>query len=402
MIDFEPLETTKQALKGTKDLAAGLFRQIGRHYDIHEHEKVKELHEIFTPLRLAAAAPKKEKSAEDKPKSDKPKPPVEPSLAAVMNVEALSWGDLGLLLAIPLNGLGNAAINAVGTPEQKARFGAKFTAMAITEPGAGSDTASVATTAKLDPATNEWILNGEKIFVTSGEHCEAVVVWATLDKSKGRAAIKSFVVEKGTPGMTVTKLEHKMGIRASDTASILLDDCRIPYDNILGSAEVKERKAGLGGAMATFDSTRPHVAAMSCGVAAAALEFTKAKLEEEGFTFPYDVPKHQLTAVQQAVLDMEANLEAARLLNYRAAAMLDSKVRNSLEASMAKAKAGRAATLITQKCVELLGPLGLSQEWLAEKWMRDCKITDIFEGTQQIQMLVIARNILNYNRDMLK
>ncbi|MFH1138111.1 MAG: acyl-CoA dehydrogenase family protein [Pseudomonadota bacterium] len=397
MIDFELLESTKQAQKGTKELALGLFRKISRYYDEHEHEKIKELHDL-----VAALGGNLPKPRSDKPRSDKPKAAVEPGISSVVNYEEMAWGDLGIMLAFPARGLGNAAIDAVATPEQKARFGHKFAAMAITEPGAGSDTAAVATTAKLDPETNEWIINGEKIFVTSGFHCEAVVVWATLDRSKGRAAIKSFVVEKGTPGLTVTKVEHKLGIRASDTASIVFEDCRIPHENILGNPDIKERKEGLGGAMKTFDATRPGVAAMGIGVARAALEFTKEKLEEEGYTFPHDPNPHELSYVQRTMMAMEADLDAARLLNWRAASMLDAKQRNSLEASMAKAKAGRAASLITQKCVELLGPLGFSRECLVEKWMRDSKITDIFEGTGQIQMLVVARNILGYSRDMLK
>jgi acyl-CoA dehydrogenase len=154
--------------------------------------------------------------------------------------------------------------------------------------------------------------------------------------------------------------------------------------------------------MATFDATRPGVAALALGVARAALEFTRETLEKEGCTFPYDCGPHRLTAVQKSVLEMEANLDAARLLTWRSATMLTDGVRNSLEASMAKAKAGRTATLVTQKCVELLGPCGYSREWLVEKWMRDCKITDIFEGTGQIQMLVIARLILGYTRSELK
>ena len=237
--------------------------------------------------------------------------------------------------------------------------------------------------------------------MTAGQWSDAVVVWATLDRSKGRPAIKSFVVEKDRPGIKVSKLEDKLGIRASDTASIVLEDCRIPYDNILGSPEIKQ-KGGFKGVMKTFDATRPAVAAMALGVARAALEFTKKTLEEEGHSFPYDSGAHRLSAVQKAMLDMEANLEVARLLTYRAASMLDTGERNSLEASMAKAKAGRAATLVTQKCVELLGPRGYSCEWLVEKWMRDCKINDIFEGTGQIQMLIIARNILGFGRDKLK
>jgi acyl-CoA dehydrogenase len=315
--------------------------------------------------------------------------------------EELAWGDAGLMLAIPGGGLGNAAIAAVGTPAQKERFGKRFAAMAITEPGFGSDSSAVATTAALDKKTNEWILNGEKIFVTSGRQCEIVVVWATLDKSKGRPAIKSFVVEKERSGVKVTKLEHKMGIRASDTASIVLEDCRIPFDNILGSAEIKPDE-GFKGVMKTFDNTRPLVASMAIGVSRAALDFTIEVLEKEGIQIRYDAPLHQLTAVEKEVADMEANLEVARLLTWRAATMMDEGLRNSLEASMAKAKAGRAATLVTQKCVEVLGPLGYSTKWLVEKWMRDCKINDIFEGTNQIQMLIIARTILGFNRDQLK
>ncbi|MBW2092725.1 MAG: acyl-CoA dehydrogenase family protein [Deltaproteobacteria bacterium] len=402
MIDFELLPSTKKGLKGTHGLAAGLFRKIARYYDDHEHDKVQELYDMVENMKKAAQAAPKEKKEEKKTEEPKPAPRVEPSIAGVVTAEEMAWGDAGIMLCFPTAGLGNAAIQAVGTPEQKERLGGKFTAMAITEPGAGSDTAAITTTARLDEETNEWILNGEKIFVTSGDRCESVVVWATLDKSMGRAAIKSFVVEKGTPGMSVTKVENKLGIRASDTASILLEDCRIPYDNILGSPEIKEKKKGLGGAMATFDATRPGVAAMAIGVARAALEFTKEKLEAEGYSLPYNLGQHQLSAIQKDVLDMEANLEVARLLVWRAASMMDKGIRNSLEASMSKAKAGRAATLVTQKCVDILGTKGYSCDWLVEKWMRDCKINDIFEGTGQIQMLIVARNILGFSRDQLK
>ncbi len=154
--------------------------------------------------------------------------------------------------------------------------------------------------------------------------------------------------------------------------------------------------------MKTFDMTRPIISIQAIGVARAALDFTKEKLEEEGYTFPYDRPINELSVIQKALLDMEVNLEVARLLTWRAQAIMNKGLRNSLEASMSKGKAGRSATLVTQKCVELLGPLGYSRELLVEKWMRDCKITDLFEGTGQIQTLIIARNILDYSRDMLK
>ena len=301
----------------------------------------------------------------------------------------------------PGKGIGQSAIQAVGTPEQKERFGKKVTAMCITEPGCGSDSSAVQTTARLDEETNEWIINGEKIFITGGNKAEAYVVWATLDRSKGKAAVKSFVVDRDIPGVTLTKLEKKLGIRASDTAAVVFEDARIPYNNILGSPEIKT-DSGFKESRKFFDLTRPGVAAIGIGVGRAALEFTKEILEKEGFTFPYDRGRHHLFAVQKEMLDMEANLEAARLLTWRAASMADHGENNSLEASMAKAKAGKAASFVTQKCVELLGPRGYSCEWLVEKWMRDSKINDIYEGTGQIQMLIIARNILGYRGDMLK
>jgi len=391
MIDFSLAPKTLKAKKIAHDWAEYL-RSLTRYYDDHEHEELKEDEKKQIKAGLASVM---KALAESGPGDGR-------VLSSIVVAEERSWGDPLMPSPVSGIGLGNAAIDAVATPEQKARFGKLYCAMAITEPGCGSDTAAVSTTAVLDPATKEWILNGEKIFVTAGKRCEAVVVWATLDKTRGRAAIKSFVVEKFRKGCTLTKLEHKLGIRVSDTASIVLEDCRIPYDNILGSPEIREARGGQAGVLATFDATRPGVAAMALGVARAAMEFTKEKLEEAGYTFPYDRGIHSLSAVQKEVLDMEANLEAARLLVWQAAAMIDKAQRNSLEASMGKAKAGRAATLVCQRCVALLGPLGYSREWLAEKWMRDCKINDIFEGTGQIQMLIVARTILGFNRQQLK
>jgi len=394
MIDFsftpKTLKAKKSAQKGAEYLSS-----LSRYYDDHEHQELKP--EEINKIR--------ELSAQTQKIMTEPGPGDGGFLSMIVLSEEQSAGDPmmgGAAGAASKTGLGNAAINAVATPDQKKRFGHLYCAMAITEPGFGSDTAAVSTTAKLDTATNEWVLNGEKIFVTAGQRCEAIVVWATVDKSKGRAAIKSFVVEKFRKGCTLTKLEHKLGIRASDTASILLEDCRIPFDNILGSPEVKAAKGGQAGVFATFDATRPVVASMALGVAKAAMDFTKEKLEEAGVTFPYDRGIHSLSAVQKEVLDMEANLEVAKLLVWQSASMLDKALRNSLESSMGKAKAGRAATLVCQKCVSLLGPLGYSREWLAEKWMRDCKINDIFEGTGQIQMLIVCRQILGFTRDQLK
>ena len=279
----------------------------------------------------------------------------------------------------------------------------------MTEPGAGSDTSAIKATAVLDEKTNEWVLNGEKIFVTAGHKSLVpdekfgkgfVVIWATIDPTAGRAGMRGFVVESGTPGVTVTNLEHKLGIRASDTASISLVDARVPFDHLLGKPTVeveKQTEKGFKKAMATFDATRPLVAATGLGVARAALEFVKEKLTENGIEVRYGLSRNKLTNIEREVIDMEIMLRSAWLMVIKAVWMADNKKPNALESSMSKVKAGDVSTKVTQKAVELMGPLGYSREFLLEKWFRDAKITDIYEGTGQINRLVVARQILGYS-----
>jgi acyl-CoA dehydrogenase len=426
MIDFELPERVEQQYAMTCGLAEAFIRPVSRELDENEHEKpwgfINQIWPVIQMQETADLAKAEKRVAaqvdgDDTTADDgKRKRPSIAALNLAHTVEALSWGDAGIYLCIPGGQLGGEAIKAVGTIEQKRRFMKRFTegepkwgAMAITEPGAGSDTAAITASARLDEETNEWVLNGEKIYVTSGlmaaqESEGFVVVWATLDSSAGRAGIKSFVVEAGTPGMKVTKLEDKLGIRASDTVSIVFDDCRIPYDNILGSPEVKRRTSteGFKGVMKTFDASRPLVAASAMGIARATIEFVKEALANEGLEVRYGVPRHKLTAIERDVLQMEAEYKAAWLLTLRAVSLLDQRVSNALESSMCKVKAGKAVTLITQKAVEILGPLGYSREWLVEKWMRDAKINDLFEGTGQINLLIVARRILGYTRRELK
>jgi acyl-CoA dehydrogenase len=292
---------------------------------------------------------------------------------------------------MPRQGLGNSAIASVANDEQLKRFEGKWAAMAITEPEAGSDSAAIRTTAVLEG--DEYVLNGEKIYVTAGERADLVVVWATLDKSAGRAAIKSFVVERSNPGLILERLEHKLGIRASDTAAFRLENCRVPKENLLGSPEVDTSK-GFAGVMQTFDNTRPLVAAMAVGLTRGCLEEVKDLLEKAGVTVDYDKPAQNQTAAAAEYLAMEADYEAAYLLTLEAAWMADNSKPNSLHASMAKAKAGRTCVDVAMRCVRLAGSLGYSEELLLEKWARDGKILDIFEGTQQIQLLIIARQLL--------
>jgi len=420
MIDFSVPEKIQQQSMQLKMVAENFMRPYARELDEKEHEKPWDFINItwqFTSAQMAARIRKLEKQLAGEAEAKSPNGKNSDTyINLVFMIEMLSWGDAGIYLCLPHAALAGSAIEAVGTPEQKIRFLKRFGegepkwgAMAITEPHAGSDTSAIRTTARLDPETNEWVLNGEKIFVTNGlmaaEKSDGVlIVWATLDPSAGRRGIKSFVVEANTPGMKVTKLEHKLGIRASDTAAIVFEDCRIPYENILGSPEIQDKKKtqGFKGVMKTFDASRPMVAASAIGIGRAALEFTKDALAKEGITIRYTAPRHKLTAIERDLMDMESQLKAAWLLTLRSAWMMDQKLPNPLEASMAKVKAGRAVTLITQKAVELLGPLGYSRELLVEKWMRDAKINDIFEGTGQINTLIVARRILGYNRTQLK
>lgn len=405
MIDFALSEGTRKQRELMHAVASGTMRPISREYDEREHEKPTEWLNMMWDAAKNLAGAGQAVPKPDPKRTGQPAP--ERTVRTAVLVEELSWGDVGLYLSIPHPGLGGAAVAAAGTPEQKKRFLSRFRdgapkwgAMAITEPGCGSDSAAIATRAVRDG--DEWVLNGTKIFCTSGlmaaEKSDGfVVVWATVDPAAGRAGIKAFVVDHHTPGMTVAKVEDKMGIRASDTAMLVFDDCRIPHDNILGSPEVKRSTQGFRGVMATFDATRPLVAASAIGVARAAVDFLRETFEREGVTIRYTTPTTGLTTLERDFMDLEASLQAARLLTWRAAWMLDQGQHNSLEASMAKAKAGRMVTQVTQKAVELLGPLGYSRKNLLEKWMRDAKISDIYEGTQQINLLIIARRILGYS-----
>ncbi|MEJ2484981.1 MAG: acyl-CoA dehydrogenase family protein [Anaerolineales bacterium] len=221
-------------------------------------------------------------------------------------------------------------------------------------------------------------------------------MWATLDPKAGRAGIRSFVVEAGTPGVKVTKKEEKLGIRTSDTVTNVLDHVRLPYENILGSPTIEKTTKGFKGAMQTFNVTRPLVAASALGVARAALEELKKLLAEQGVEIRFGLPRQKMTNIEREIVDMERMLRSSWLLAIKAVWMSDQRKPNALESAMSKLHAGDVATKITQKAVEILGPMGYSREFLLEKWMRDAKINDIFEGTGQINRLVAARQLLGY------
>lgn len=380
--------------------AAEMMRPIARKYDLKEHAYPVELDTLINLFEGAAEsfnfAGAHSLRDEDEGKDENHNGA---NMAAVVQTMEASWGDVAMMLSLPYQGLGNAAISAVATDEQLERLGKVWAAMAITEPEFGSDSAAVSTTATLDG--DEYVINGEKIFVTAGSRATHIVVWATLDKSLGRPAIKSFIVPREHPGVTVERLEHKLGIKGSDTAVIRFDNARIRKGNLLGNPEIEVGK-GFAGVMETFDNTRPIVAAMAVGIGRAALEEIRSVLTGAGVEISYDKPSHTQSAAAAEFLRMEADWEASYLLSLRAAWQADNNIPNSKEASMSKAKAGRMASDVTCKTVELAGTTGYSEQSLLEKWARDSKILDIFEGTQQIQQLVVARRLLGLSSSELK
>jgi acyl-CoA dehydrogenase len=389
MIDFTLTEHDDKQLARSRAQAM-ICRKYARYYDEHEEEM----------------APEKLPEADDFYADNPPVPaggaddtnrPVMMGLQSMMAY----FGDYTIRLKRSDDGgLGNAALAAAGTPEQQKKWMGLCLSMAITEPGCGSDPSRVSTTAVLDEETNEWVLNGEKIFVTTGIRAGGVVLWATIDKSAGRAGIKSFLVEKGTPGFDVPHKEKKLGIRADDTAAYVFTDCRIPRENLLGGDESISKKSsgGFRGVMKTFNMTRPMTAAMGLGLAQAALEFTREQLDEAGVAIDYSASLGMQSAAAEKFIRLEAQFEASKLTTLQCLWLAGEAKPNNMESSVCKAHAGGSVRQITQGCIEILGPMGISRDHLLEKWMRDCRITDIYEGTGEIQRLIIARGLLDYTR----
>jgi acyl-CoA dehydrogenase len=350
----------------------------------------------------------------------------------VIAAEEMHWGCAGIALAISGSGLAAAGLAASGTPEQIARwvpecFGVgdeiKLGAYAVTEAGAGSDVKSLRTTAKRDG--DEWVLNGIKVFITNGGIADVHVVVANVAPELGHRGQASFVVEKGTPGLSQGKKETKIGIRASHTAEVVLEDCRIPLENLLGGMEKLERKlerarsgessGRASGALATFELTRPIVGASALGIAQASYEWTLAYLANgavaaDPFESALDEsstagrPPLERQANQQILAQLATEIEAARLLVQRAAWMgRNGRPMTGGQGSMSKLKAGQVAVWATRTCMDLVGPYAATRECPLEKWFRDAKIYELFEGTAEIQRLVISRmQVADYSERLLE
>jgi acyl-CoA dehydrogenase len=317
------------------------------------------------------------------------------NILSIISQEEMAWGDAALSTAIPGPGLAAPPILSQGTPEQQAKFLSIYMdgqlhwgALALTEPGIGSDVSGIATTAVLDG--DEWVINGHKHYITNGARADLIIVFATVDKNLGREGIRPFVVPKGTPGLIVGRIEEKMGLRASQTAELIFENCRIPKENLLPGRERSE-KAGFKAAMGTLDATRPMVGALAVGIARAAHETTCQWVKEE---LPAGYPAHKRREIEDELDELGQEIQMARFLVWRAAWMADRRMPNSKEASMSKAYAGALVMKVTAAGVRISAPGEDSEaKQFLHKWFRDAKVFDIFEGTAQIQRLVIARRM---------
>ena len=329
-------------------------------------------------------------------------------LSMVVALEELFWGDAGIGMALMGSGLAAAGIASSGLPEQVMEWvpqcygdasDLKVGAFCASEPDAGSDVGGYRTSARYDEAKDEWILNGTKAWITNGGIANVHVVVAVVDPELGSKGHASFIVPPGTEGLSMGQKYKKHGIRASHTAEVVLDDVRVPGRCLLGGKEkLDERLArvrrGESGnaqaAMQTFEATRPAVGAQALGIARAAYEYS-LDYAKERHAFGKPIIMNQGIAFMLA--DMATEIEATRGMIWRAAWLGKQRAFKNAEGSMAKMKAGRVATWVTERAIQILGGYGYTREYPVERWHRDAKIHDIFEGTEQIQQLVISRAI---------
>jgi len=330
-------------------------------------------------------------------------------LTLMVALEELAWGDAGLCMSIMGSTLAVAGLLAAGTPEQQmewipACFGTpsdpQVAAFAVSEADAGSDVSSLRTRAVYDEASDEWVLNGTKAWITNGGIAAVHVVVATVDPTLGARGQASFVIPAGTPGLRMGAKFQKMGIRASHTAEVILDDCRIPGRFLLGGRDrLEERlararegaRSSQQAAMATFELSRPAVGAQAIGIARAAFEFALDHAKER---VQFGRPIIENQAVSFALTDMATTIDSARLLVWRAASMAaQQQPFERGEGSMAKLAASEAAVSVTRQALQILGGYGYTRECPVERWHRDSLIYTIFEGTSEIQRLIIARNL---------
>ena len=379
MIDFQLTPADEKVLSSAHEQAI-IGRRYASYYDKHEDEiepeQFPEAKDLPNPITLAEDGLGGSSGSR--------------ILHSLVMLE-IYWG--GIALHRSKWGLGNTVLKTVATAEQFEKWKNHTIAIAITEPGAGSDPANIRTTATFDRETGEWILNGEKIFISQAQSGDAAMVLSRFIAPDGSRGMTTFIVEKGTPGFTVGPQLRKLGIRSHDTCNLLFENCRIPEFNHI--------KGDFKSTMSVFNDSRPMVGAMALGVARAALDFAREKLAERGIEVSYRGGMRSRSAVVDRFIRLEAIFEAALLTVLRSKWLEQQAEPPKVEASIAKAAGGKAARKITQGCIELLGPEALSEEHPLDRCFRDGRIFDIYEGAGEIQRLIIARSILGYTgRDL--
>src|SRR5947209_14437142 len=387
MIDFTLSKSQQAARDYAHQVALEEMRPISLECDRTEKIPNSFMWNMQRRFWAGAAGQARAQAQEGEEKQD--------NVLSILSQEEMAWGDAALSTAIPGPGLAAPPILSQGTPEQQVKFLGPYMdgqlhwgALALTEPGIGSDVAGMSTTAVLEG--DEWVLNGHKHYITNGARADLVVTFETIDKSLGREGIRPFVVPRGTPGFTVGRIEEKMGLRASQTAELIFENCRIPRENLLGGRE-SSKKAGFKAAMGTLDATRPMMGALAVGIARAAHEKTCQWVQEE---LPKGFSVYKRRQIEDELDEFGQRIEMARFLVWRAAWLADQRIPNSKEASMSKAYAGELVMKMTAAAVRITAPGENSErKQFIAKWFRDAKVFDIFEGTAQIQRLVIARRL---------
>lgn len=400
MIDLTLTQEDRELIRNIRFLGEKFMRPLGIEYDAKgepvppDHPFFKMLAQIGYQERVAGMGREMDDLKDEKGKKERTS-----ARRAVLIGEETSYWDRGVAVALPGPGLAGPPLMLIGTPEQKEKYLSIFRdrenphwgAFAMTEPGAGSDVARIKT--RCVKKGDRWILNGEKAFCSNADRADFVVVWATVDPKLGRAGHRAFIVEKGTPGFKVTKIEKKMGLSAYASCSLLLEDCEVPEENLLGGEKAYEGKEGFKTAMKSFNATRPTIAAMAIGIARAAYDYTKNFLKEN-YMLSRPIPRYH--KIKEDMARVRRYIEVGKLLCWKAAWKADMGIVNIVEASQAKAFCPFVAQEAVSLCLDVLGDAGVQNDHYVEKLYRDVKALDIVEGTGQIQRVIIARRLFDF------
>ncbi len=402
MVDLTLTPEDEELIRNIRFFGKKFMRPLGIEYD-RKGEPVPPDHPFFKMLaqvgfqeRIIGWGRELEDSEEKKKGDRERRGERTAARRAVIMGEETSYWDRGVAVALPGPGLGGPPLQLLGTPEQKEKYFSIFKdrenphwgAFAMTEPGAGSDVARIRT--KCSKKGDRWIINGQKAFCSNADRADFIIVWATIDPSLGRAGHRAFIIEKGTPGLHITKIEKKMGLSAYASCSLSLEDCEVPEENLLGGEKAYEGKEGFKIAMRSFNATRPTIAAMSIGMARAAYDWAE-NFVKENYMLSRPIPRYR--KIKEDLSRVRRYIEVGRLLCWKAAWMADVGEPNIVEASQAKAFCPQVAQEAVSLCLDVLADTGIQNDNFIEKLYRDVKALDIVEGTGQIQRVVIARRL---------